>query len=227
MSKPRSSSIARVKRCTRCGGDGPFTRRQCALDGLSAKCKRCQSDDRKAFYDRNKVRILATQKAKYDADPERYREVARRSMAKHAHEHVEAHRERARAYRRQHPEATQSRDRAYYRATRAERLAYERSERRRLNRCQRMARRRALLHCVPSTMTLQAWREILEVFGHRCAYCLASGVSLEREHVVPISRGGSDVPDNVVPACRCCNLTKLNRPVWVMVNQSCAQQNMP
>lgn len=52
------------------------------------------------------------------------------------------------------------------------------------------------------------WARILDAFGHRCAYCGVSGVPLEREHRVPVVKGGGDGIDNIVPACRPCNATK-------------------
>jgi 5-methylcytosine-specific restriction endonuclease McrA len=45
----------------------------------------------------------------------------------------------------------------------------------------------------------------------RCWYCLAKCDKLQREHVVPISRGGRDEPDNVIPACRTCNSSKKDK----------------
>jgi hypothetical protein len=48
--------------------------------------------------------------------------------------------------------------------------------------------------------------------GHRCEYCHAPEVvfnlPLEVEHIVPIARGGEDVPANWALACRSCNLHK-------------------
>ncbi len=44
-------------------------------------------------------------------------------------------------------------------------------------------------------------------FGHRCAYCDATG-KLEIEHVVPISKGGLHHISNIVPACHACNSSK-------------------
>lgn len=55
-------------------------------------------------------------------------------------------------------------------------------------------------------MALQeAWRG--------CAYCGAAGVPLQRDCVLPISRGGRYTLANVVPACRSCNTSKCNDEV--------------
>lgn len=47
---------------------------------------------------------------------------------------------------------------------------------------------------------------ILERWGHACAYCGARATHLD--HVEPLSKGGSDVEANIVPACQHCNLSK-------------------
>ncbi|HET9213599.1 MAG TPA: HNH endonuclease [Gaiellaceae bacterium] len=46
--------------------------------------------------------------------------------------------------------------------------------------------------------------------GYRCAYCGSSG-RLTLDHVVPRSRGGDSVWENVVTSCAPCNLRKGNR----------------
>jgi 5-methylcytosine-specific restriction endonuclease McrA len=49
---------------------------------------------------------------------------------------------------------------------------------------------------------------LLTMWEHRCAYCGATGVSLEIDHVIPQSHGGSNRVTNLVIACRVCNLAK-------------------
>jgi 5-methylcytosine-specific restriction endonuclease McrA len=67
-----------------------------------------------------------------------------------------------------------------------------------------------------STFTLEDWDEILEWFGHRCAYCYRDDQKLTMDHVQPISKGGNHVAENIVPACKSCNSKKKDRPVFVM-----------
>lgn len=45
--------------------------------------------------------------------------------------------------------------------------------------------------------------------GHRCQYCGASAENID--HVIPRSKGGLHVWDNVVAACRPCNTAKRDR----------------
>jgi 5-methylcytosine-specific restriction endonuclease McrA len=58
------------------------------------------------------------------------------------------------------------------------------------------------------TTSRASWYRVRNFFGFRCAYCGISGQPLQKDHVVPLSRGGLDIPQNVVPACHDCNLSK-------------------
>jgi hypothetical protein len=57
------------------------------------------------------------------------------------------------------------------------------------------------------------WRKIREVILRRdqyiCQYCGAEANTVD--HVVPISKGGNDYPDNLVAACARCNYSKSDR----------------
>ena len=60
-----------------------------------------------------------------------------------------------------------------------------------------------------SKLTYRRFRsEVLERDGAFCAYCGAPDVRLELDHIHPRSRGGSDSPDNLTPACKRCNTSK-------------------
>ncbi|WP_200307199.1 RNA-guided endonuclease IscB [Streptomyces adelaidensis] len=52
-----------------------------------------------------------------------------------------------------------------------------------------------------------------EKWGSACAYCDATGVPLNIDHLRPRSRGGSNRISNLVLACIPCNQAKGNRPV--------------
>lgn len=49
---------------------------------------------------------------------------------------------------------------------------------------------------------------LLAKWDHQCAYCSATGVPLEIDHVFPRSSGGSDRVSNLVMACHECNQAK-------------------
>lgn len=52
---------------------------------------------------------------------------------------------------------------------------------------------------------------LLERWSRRCAYCGATGLPLQVEHIVPHARGGSDRISNLTLACESCNQDKGNR----------------
>ena len=54
-------------------------------------------------------------------------------------------------------------------------------------------------------------RNVFHRDGHRCQYCGYSGDQLSIDHVIPRSRGGADVWENVTTACLPCNVRKGNR----------------
>jgi 5-methylcytosine-specific restriction endonuclease McrA len=49
---------------------------------------------------------------------------------------------------------------------------------------------------------------LLEKWGRKCAYCGATGVPLQVEHITPKARGGSNRVSNLTLACEKCNITK-------------------
>ena len=57
-----------------------------------------------------------------------------------------------------------------------------------------------------------AWVALQDAWGG-CAYCGDSAGPLQRDCVLPISRGGRYTLGNVVPACRACNASKCNAEV--------------
>ena len=47
-----------------------------------------------------------------------------------------------------------------------------------------------------------------------CRYCLSSaGGVLTLDHIVPVSRGGTNAPSNLVTSCKKCNLAKGDGPI--------------
>ena len=61
-------------------------------------------------------------------------------------------------------------------------------------------------------LTPEQWAALQAAWGG-CAYCGANDGALQRDCVLPISRGGRYTVDNVVPACRSCNTSKCNDEV--------------
>jgi 5-methylcytosine-specific restriction endonuclease McrA len=58
---------------------------------------------------------------------------------------------------------------------------------------------------------------LLAKWSRKCAYCAATGVPLNLDHITPKSRGGSDRVSNLTLACIGCNQAKGNIPVEVFL----------
>jgi len=55
--------------------------------------------------------------------------------------------------------------------------------------------------------TAQDWKEVLEKHGEYCLHC-GSVEHITVDHVVPLSKGGSNTKDNLQPLCLSCNCSK-------------------
>lgn len=84
---------------------------------------------------------------------------------------------------------------------------------------------RARMNDAPlNDLTDEQFQEILAACGHRCPYCPANCVEcrkkthvFEREHLTPVSKGGSYTLANILPSCLRCNRRKHNGPPPVPV----------
>ena len=77
----------------------------------------------------------------------------------------------------------------------------------------RAARRRtSRLKKVVNDLASAEWVALQDAWGG-CAYCGATDRALQRDCVLPVSRGGRYTLENVVPACRSCNTSKCNDEV--------------
>ena len=109
-----------------------------------------------------------------------------------------AHREQDRANKRDYYARNPERSKA---AVAAYRLANPEVVRvvRRLRRAREVA-------AVGAYATAQ-WLELVGLYGGRCGYC-GIAATLEPDHRVPLSRGGSNFIENIIPCCRRCNTRK-------------------
>jgi 5-methylcytosine-specific restriction endonuclease McrA len=56
---------------------------------------------------------------------------------------------------------------------------------------------------------LLSWQEAVRELGGRCAYCVTA-VATERDHIIPVSKGGPTELWNLTLACGACNRRKRN-----------------
>jgi 5-methylcytosine-specific restriction endonuclease McrA len=88
----------------------------------------------------------------------------------------------------------------------------------------RNATRNARKCGVPGEFAWQEWQQVIKLYGGRCVYCGCTPDKLTVDHDIPLSRGGSNWLDNVVPACRPCNrakhaMTGAEYRMWLDLNE--------
>jgi 5-methylcytosine-specific restriction endonuclease McrA len=55
------------------------------------------------------------------------------------------------------------------------------------------------------------WNDLIAKYRSHCAYCGKVFAKLVRDHVIPVSKGGSDNITNIAPSCVSCNSAKKDR----------------
>jgi 5-methylcytosine-specific restriction endonuclease McrA len=71
---------------------------------------------------------------------------------------------------------------------------------------------------VEHDLTGDQWSELQKAWSG-CAYCGSPDSALQKDCILPISRGGRYTLSNVVPACRSCNASKCNIEVVVWMRR--------
>lgn len=184
------------KHCTRCNRDLPASREyfhadKSKRDGLNLYCKDCM----KAYGDKRK-----------QANPEYFREYSR------------------------------TQGKAYRNSEKGKRLAKERVKNNREKVMASQQKWRVNNPEMARAINLRAvarragaegrhnGRDIIELYDmqdRRCGYCGMPiiGLDYQVDHIVPLSRGGSDWPENLLIACQTCNGNKATKTLeeWMKI----------
>lgn len=176
--------------------------RQCRECSRANDRKRAKNPERRAAMDaagrewqkRNRDRVNATIARYRNRHPEKVRERNKRRK----HDPIAA-RARVAEWRKNNPDG--------YRE-------WAKDNRHRLR---AIANRRRVRELAASGMcSAEQWIARMDYHGNRCRYCGAGG-KMVMEHMIPISRGGTGWPSNLVPACRRCNNKKYNKTYFEFV----------
>lgn len=72
------------------------------------------------------------------------------------------------------------------------------------------ARRYARERGAEGNHSLSEWENLKKSFKYKCAFC-SEQKPLTKDHIVPLSKGGTDYITNIQPLCRNCNSKKHNK----------------
>jgi len=147
-------------------------------------------NERAEYYQENKEEILEQQhqyrlehKNERAEHRQQYNLEHKDEIAEHGRQRFQEHkdeiREQHRQYRQEHPEV--------HKAVRS--------------------RQRARIANSDGHFTAEEFRLLCESLDNRCFYC-EQQLPLTPDHIVPISKSGSNRIENIVPACRSCNARK-------------------
>lgn len=74
-------------------------------------------------------------------------------------------------------------------------------------------RRRVARANAAGSFTAAEWKALVEHYDHKCLCCGRSDIPMHVDHVIPLSKGGSNNIDNLQPLCKSCNSRKRDKTI--------------
>ena len=174
-------------------------------DGRWGKCKLCVRTRAQKYRREHLEQYARLEKARANLP---HRIEARR---KYQEEHKEEISEYKKGWAAENEESVSASKRKHYELNRDEIIARSKKwaesnpEKVRQAKANNSRKRRAARHASPGCFTAEEFRALCESYGNRCLACGDTEAALEADHVVPLTRGGSDNISNIRPLCGSCN----------------------
>lgn len=182
-----------------------------------------------AYQEAHREEKIVYQRAYYSAHREemnaytadyyvKHREDILSSQKEYAAKNPEKVRSRRAASLEKHRDGRNARARTHYAGNREEEIAkvvayYKKHPE--VSRASCARRRSRKMHAPINDLTAAQWQEILVAYNHRCVYCpdtcwrcRQKKHRLTQDHIIPLSKGGSNTVSNIAPSCQSCNSKK-------------------
>lgn len=204
--------------------------------GLNGRCKECKNKYFKKYGEINRDRILEEKKKWYydnkEKDNERnkqYREENREQILNYhkqyrknnkdkINEYLESNKERIAKVKKEYSIKNREQIRIHAKQwiennkdkAKERKKRYLKSEKGKIAKFKSQTRRRksekdSLKY---GFITLEQWNQCKLHFNNSCCYCGKESNRLEKEHFIPISKGGKSDVTNILPSCKSCNSSK-------------------
>lgn len=164
------------------------------------KNKNLVADRKRRWYEQNRKAISRKRKKAYRVNREKYLERHKIYYIKNREKILN----NIKKYVSEHPIECGERKRRHYRNNKQ--VYFDRN------------RRREMLLKTNGCHTIDEWNTLKRKYKYRCAICgnrepfkNQPHKYLTRDHIVPISKGGTDNIENIQPACIRCNISKGNK----------------
>ena len=181
-----------MKLCTGCKISKPTEEFRMNGKYRKAECRGCQDKKNREWAERNRDKVKTYLKKYYKENKDRFRELNRE-------------------WHKNHPG---------YAASQARKWSRENREAYLLMKLRNENIRRGRKQGNGGTFTVQEWIDLCTMYNQTCLSCGVIG-PLTIDHIIPISKGGSNFIENIQPLCSKCNSSKgtrsWNYKHWFMV----------
>ncbi|MCE7792632.1 HNH endonuclease [Salipaludibacillus sp. CUR1] len=172
------------KVCSHCGIVKPVTdyyRR--GNGGFYGECKSCHANKVQVYKDSIRPLYLNRKRVYYEKNRDYHLEYYKEYHKNNADKNIE----RAKQWSKDNPEK--------HRALRVKSSQVRNARKRKLK----------------ADFTQEEWEKCKDYFNNECAYCGKKMTNATQDHFIPLSNGGHYIKGNILPVCRNCNSSKMDK----------------
>ena len=223
-----------MKRCTKCGEEFPATKeyfraRKLSKDGLKSECKICLKETDKKYRENNREKIFESSERYKKANIVKMKQYhigyyadnmikIKQYRNEYSMNNCDKIKQQQKEYYYNHKDIIDNYQKEYTdknRETKRQHLKkYSRTEHGKLLKKFREQKRRSIKKELDSNFSIKQWDMCKNYFNNLCCYC-GDKHSLTQEHFIPVSKNGEYTKNNIIPACKRCNSSKMDKDFFI------------